>query len=257
MSFRLGPDGKPVEIESSFVKSDDKPKHSTPEGGTKPPQGQFGGQGGRPKEGATQPPGVDLFNHMKSSGSGMRPGGVAVSPEPPTRPANIPGGSNPAGSSEQGTIPPKGQEPAPKPVVEEPKTSINFGGANIAVNAGGDASNASAESFVCGWLVVVDGPGKGKSVVIGPGQSAISRSPTERITLNFGDTSITSKQQLLVIYDDENREFIVAPGNGSSLNRVNGQIVAGQTVLETGSLLKVGATTLRFVAFCDQNFNWE
>lgn len=257
MSFRRGPDGKPVEIESSFVKSDDRPTQSTPDEGTKPPQGMFGGsQANKPKEGATQPPNVDLFNHMKSSGSSMRPGGVAVSPEPPTRPANMPGASD-AASTPENTPPPSNHQATPKPVVEEPKTSINFGGAGASSSAGASASNASAESFVCGWLVVVDGPGKGKSVVIGPGQSAISRSPTERITLNFGDTSITSKQQLLVIYDDENREFIVAPGNGSSLNRVNGQIVAGQTVLQSGDQLKVGATTLRFVAFCDQNFNWE
>ncbi|GAA6185325.1 MULTISPECIES: FHA domain-containing protein [Alteromonadaceae] len=257
MSFRRGPDGKPIEIESSFVKNDNKPTQSGPDGGTKPPQGQFGGQASKPKEGATQPPNVDLFNHMKSSGPAMRPGGVAVPPEPPTRPPNMPGEDNAAGNSPENAIPPGGQQAASRPVVEEPKTSINFGGASAGASVGGNASQASAESFVCGWLVVVDGPGKGKSVVVGPGQSAISRSPTERITLNFGDTSITSKQQLLVIYDDENREFIVAPGNGSSLNRVNGQIVAGQTVLQTGSLLKVGATTLRFVAFCDQNFNWE
>ena len=43
MSFRRGPDGKPVEIESSFVKSDDRPTQSTPDEGTKQPQGMLVG----------------------------------------------------------------------------------------------------------------------------------------------------------------------------------------------------------------------
>ena len=237
MSFRLGPDGKPVEIESSFAQK--KTAASAADGGTMPPKGHVGVTSSNPAEGRTQPPAVDLFNHMSGAplAGGMRPSKMAVTPEPPTRPMSM-----------QGETP---AQPAATPqasaamVPEEPKTSVNFGSAG-----------AGSETFVCGWFVVVDGPGKGKSLIVGAGQSAISRSLSERIPLNFGDISITSKQQLLVIYDDENREFIIAPGNGSSLNRLNGQVVAGQMQLNSGDVLKVGATTLRFVAFCDQSFSW-
>ena len=241
MSFRLGPDGKPVEVESSFAPANKKPS----EGGTMPPGGRFNAPPTGPAPGAerTQPPAVDLFNHIGQGGNAnaMRPGGMPITPEPPTRPVNAAQPQFAASAPVQ-----QAAASAQPPVAAEPKTSINFG-------AAGD----TAENFVCGWLVVVDGPGKGKSLNVCAGQSAISRSATERIVLNFGDTSITSKQQLLVIFDDENREFIVAPGNGSSLNRLNGQIVAGQMLLKTGDILKVGATTLRFVAFCDASFSWQ
>jgi len=243
MSFRLGPDGKPVEIESSFAQN----KTTAPaiDGATMPPKGNAGAAptASNPAEGRTQPPAVDLFNHMSGAprAGGMRPGEMAVTPEPPTRPMNMPGQSAPQAPAQPAATPQASAPMAPA----EPKTSINFGSAG-----------AGAETFVCGWFVVVDGPGKGKSLIVGAGQSAISRSLSERIPLNFGDTSITSKQQLLVIYDDENRDFIIAPGNGSSLNRLNGQIVAGQMQLKSGDVLKVGATTLRFVAFCDQSFSW-
>lgn len=118
-------------------------------------------------------------------------------------------------------------------------------------------AGVATESFVCGWLVVIDGPGKGRSVVVGPGQSAISRSAEGGIRLDFGDMFITNKQQVFVFYDDIEHEFVVAPGNGSSLNRLNGQLLATPTSMNTGDILKVGATTLRFVAFCDRSFNWH
>ena len=247
MSFRLGPDGKPVEIESSFAPANKKAAEAAtmPPGGAAPTAQAPGAE-------RTQPPAVDLFNHIGQGGNpnAMRPGGMAITPEPPTRPVNAAqpqfGASAPVQQFAASAPVQQAAASAPPPVAAEPKTSINFG-------AAGD----TAENFVCGWLVVVDGPGKGKSLNVCAGQSAISRSATERIVLNFGDTSITSKQQLLVIFDDENREFIVAPGNGSSLNRLNGQIVAGQMLLKSGDILKVGATTLRFMAFCDTNFSWQ
>lgn len=227
MSFRLGPDGKPVEVDSSFDERKQRTKPPQNEPATQPPPG-------RSDAGKTQPPGVDLFGHIEGGQQGnMRPGRMPVSEEPPTRPMR----------RAKAEI---ADEPDSNFNAAEPKTQINFGSAGV-----------SGEGFVCGWLVIVDGPGKGKSLTIGAGQSAISRSSGERLTLDFGDQTITSKQQLLVIYDDENREFLISPGNGSSLNRLNGKVVGSQMVLNAGDLLKVGATTLRFVPFCDSTFTWE
>lgn len=246
MSFRLGPDGKPVEIASSFgepVKPLNEPSTQPPNNArvqsppiVNSPVTAPGGEG-------TLPPRVNLFNHVAGQPPKMRPADMAIAPEPPTQPLRGTPGSAPGYSAEP--ISPSPVPSMPPQAPQEPKTSLAF---NVA--------GAASESLTCGFLVVVDGPGRGKCLIIGPGQSAISRSPSERIVLNFGDTSITSKQQLLVIFDDENRDFIIAPGNGSSLNRLNGQIVAGQMILKSGDLLKVGSTTLRFVAFCDSSFSW-
>ena len=248
MSFRLGPDGKPIEVATSYG---DRERGNNDER-TVPPKGAGEGAATQPNRGgdaATKPPAVDLFNHIAGATTprpDIRPGHMAVTPEPPTRPVHAPG----ANQDQPGTMPPAGgwpQQTAKAPVPDEAKTTINF-----AKSAGGDS-----ETFVCGWFVIIDGPGKGKSLTVGAGQSAISRSPSERIPINFGDSSITSKQQLLVLFDDETRDFFVAPGNGSSLNRLNGQIIGSQMLLKTGDVLKVGATSLRFVAFCDSQFSWS
>lgn len=245
MSFRLGPDGKPIEVETSYGDRARQPQGDR----TQPPQGAADAAATKPNAG-TKPPAVDLFNHLEQGATaplpGMRPGQMAITPEPPTRPVQAGGPAMPSGKTPVGgaTIPPAGMA---KGASEEAKTTINFGA----------SKEADAANFVCGWLVIIDGPGKGKSLTVGAGQSAISRSPSERIAVNFGDTSITSKQQLLVLFDDEMREFFVAPGNGSSLNRLNGQIIGTQMPLKSGDVLKVGATTMRFVAFCDAEFSWS
>lgn len=212
MGFRLGPDGKPQEVESTFAKSEQYGKEEA----TQAPANQSG----------TLPPQVDLFGHMNKAEDNPQEGG-SVSVEPPTT----------ANSLKQNV-----QVKASR---EEPKTSIAMG-----------SDGAQAAEYVCGWFVVIDGPGKGNSINIGPGQSSVSRSLAERITINFGDTSITSKQQLLVIFDDEMGEFIIGPGNGSSLNRLNGKVIAGQASINSGDIIKMGATTVRFVAFCGPDFSW-
>ncbi|WP_418642375.1 FHA domain-containing protein [Vibrio chaetopteri] len=202
MGFKLGPDGKPVEVNTTYGSND---------------------------EGATQPPKsgkIDLFGHIDNS---------VQSHVPAEEKTRIVGHQT----------------------SEEPATQIHMGSYASIQQEDVAPQAATVEELVCGWFVVVDGPGKGRSITVGPGQSIISRSASERITLNFGDNTITSKQQLIVIYDDRYNEFFVAPGNGSSLNRINGQILATTSQLKSGDQLEIGATTVRFVAFCDDNFTWS
>lgn len=251
MSFRLGPDGKPIEVATSYGDRN----RATQDERTVPPKGAGDAAATQPNrtDAATKPPAVDLFNHIAGATTpraDIRPGHMAVTPEPPTRPVNAPAAGQGSATEPSGTMPPAAGWPAQAPkaaVADEAKTTINFG----------KSATSDNETYVCGWFVIIDGPGKGKSLTIGAGQSAISRSPSERIPVNFGDSSITSKQQLLVLFDDETRDFYVAPGNGSSLNRLNGQIIGSQMQVKSGDVVKVGATTLRFVAFCDSQFSWS
>ncbi|MEO0017489.1 MAG: hypothetical protein RLZZ522_772 [Verrucomicrobiota bacterium] len=60
-------------------------------------------------------------------------------------------------------------------------------------SAAGEASPAEdlPEGPVVGWLVVVEGPGRGKSVTLGYGMNAIGREPGNRVVLPFGDMQIS------------------------------------------------------------------
>ena len=109
---------------------------------------------------------------------------------------------------------------------------------------------------VVGWLVVVDGPGKGTDLRVGIGQNMVGRDPENRIGLVFGDRKISRRDHLRVNYDHEHRVFSVVPGTSANLAYLNGTAIEQRCVLAAGDTISIGRTTLRFVAFCGDDFNW-
>ncbi|NHQ73240.1 FHA domain-containing protein [Roseovarius gahaiensis] len=136
------------------------------------------------------------------------------------------------------------------------KTEIYHGGV-----AGKYSEKAEFDDMVdpiVGWFVVVQGPGIGQSVNLGSGMNTIGRDPDERVALPFGDTLISSKDHVRVIYDDESREFLIAPGSGSNVTKIGTKIVATPQPLENYSLIRLSKQThVRFVAFCNEDFDWS
>lgn len=110
---------------------------------------------------------------------------------------------------------------------------------------------------VVGWLVIVKGPGLGYSIPLGSGSNSIGRSDEERACINFGDKMISQKDHLRVIYDEEERQFIVAPGSGKNVSRLEGKIIASPQVLNNFEFIALSKNTyVRFAAFCNQDFDW-
>ena len=109
---------------------------------------------------------------------------------------------------------------------------------------------------VAGWLVVVDGPGSGTDLRIGVGQNMVGRDSENRISLAFGDQKISRRDHLRVNYDREHRVFSVVPGTSANLAYLNGTAIEQRCVLAAGDTIRIGRTTLRFVAFCGDDFNW-
>ena len=144
----------------------------------------------------------------------------------------------------------------------EPKTVI-AGGARVRRKevlgteegiAGGEAGMADP---VVGWLVVVDGPGRGFSVRLGNGQNSIGRGETSRLRLNFGDRKISRNDHAVLTYDPRGNRFYIQQGKGVNLVYLDESPVLSPTPLPPGSRITLGDTTLRFVAFCDDEFRWS
>lgn len=136
------------------------------------------------------------------------------------------------------------------------KTQIFLSG-----QSGATASSTSYEDLedpVVGWLVVVKGPGLGQSVSIGVGMNSVGRDSDSRIALDFGDKMISGNDHARIIYDDDSRGFFIAHGSGKSITKVNGKMVATTLALNSFDVIEITkATHLRFVAFCNENFDWS
>ncbi|WP_347312233.1 FHA domain-containing protein [Defluviimonas sp. SAOS-178_SWC] len=133
---------------------------------------------------------------------------------------------------------------------------FHAGGAENDVFAADRATPSARGQYPVGWLVVVDGPGRGASFTIGTGVSTIGRGADQTVCLDFGDTSVSRENHALVAYDDEQNKFFVGHGGKSNIVRRNGNPVLATEDLADADLIRIGKTTLRFVALCGPDFTW-
>lgn len=111
---------------------------------------------------------------------------------------------------------------------------------------------------VVGWLVIIDGPGRGVSLSLHHGMSSIGRSEDNVISLNFGDEAISNKDHFRIVYDRKHRNFHILPSDGSNLVYMEDEqpLLAAQ-FLNNQQTLTVGKTQLKFVAFCSKEWDWD
>ncbi|TNF59742.1 MAG: FHA domain-containing protein [Rhodobacteraceae bacterium] len=110
--------------------------------------------------------------------------------------------------------------------------------------------------FPVGWLVVIQGPGRGASFPLYSGVSQIGRGEDQTVRLDFGDTSISRSNHAAIAYDPEQRGFFLGHGGKANMVRLNNRPVLSTEDLHHGAQIRIGETTLRFVAFCDDGFAW-
>ena len=88
--------------------------------------------------------------------------------------------------------------------------------------------------------------------------NVVGRAEGCRVALPFGDQTISGDDHLRIIYDDSSRTFLLAPGTGKNITRVNGQVVTATMALPNRSVIELSKkTVVRFMAFCDDGFDWS
>ena len=115
----------------------------------------------------------------------------------------------------------------------------------------------SSDAPVVGWLVIVDGLGRGRAREIVPGRNAVGRGADNDISLDFGDSQISRDKHAVISYDPRGRRFYLQHGEGANLTYLNDQPVLSPCELEAFSQITLGDTVLRFVPFCGDDFDWQ
>ena len=144
-------------------------------------------------------------------------------------------------------------------VAARPSTSAD--GAEPGDALGQSASQTSqtddiSSDPVVGWLVIVEGPGKGHSLEIGAGANAIGRERNQKLRLDFGDHEIHRERHAILVFEPRFRKFFINCGDVRNLTYLNDEVVLGATELTGGETITVGQTRLRFVPFCGPEFGW-
>lgn len=118
------------------------------------------------------------------------------------------------------------------------------------------AEKDPAGRFPIGWIVVIDGPGRGASFTLEEGLSTIGRDPDQTVALDYGDASISRTQHVAIAYDSEENCAFIGHGGKQNIVRHNGKPLLTTEPLTDRDTIKVGKTTLQFVAFCGAQFSW-
>lgn len=121
-----------------------------------------------------------------------------------------------------------------------------------------DSAEASTPNmFPVGWAIIIEGPGRGASFTLYSGLTQIGRGEDQSISLNFGDHAISRENHASIAYDEEDNMFYLGHGGKANIVRLNGRPVLSTEDLTNGDLIRIGETTLRFVALCGSDFAWD
>lgn len=108
-----------------------------------------------------------------------------------------------------------------------------------------------------GWLVVVEGPGRGSVATLGVGVNSIGREKgANRVAVDHGDDMISRTHHGSIVYDQRNRSFWIRHGDGTNLMYVDDEPVLSVQPLEPLAHIRMGRTVLRFVPLCGEAFSW-
>ena len=108
-----------------------------------------------------------------------------------------------------------------------------------------------------GWITVIAGPGRGHFAAVYHGMNSLGRDSTNRIAMPWGDDEISRREHCYITFDDEGGAFWIQHGGKSNLVRVNDAPVLAPTQISSGDTIRIGQSKIRFVALCDESFNWS
>ena len=178
---------------------------------------------------------------------GERGGGPRIPTDPATQVIG--------GRARSSLIPPGANTDTAEPKAGGLKTRV-WAGDKTPTVAGRDAAEDLMTDPVVGWLVVVDGPGKGYAAKLGHGQNHIGRA-SKHVALNFGDEQMSRDCHATVVYVPKDRAFFIRQGGGRSIAYVDGAPVLSPQRLKPMSRIGLGATTLVFAPLCGEDFAWD
>ena len=109
-----------------------------------------------------------------------------------------------------------------------------------------------------GFLVIIEGPGRGYTAPLTAGTNTIGRAENLHICLDFGDEEMSADQHASIVYDSEKRGFYLDNASKEAPTFIGEQAVgARRRKLKHRDRLKMGATTLLFLPVCNDGFDWD
>ena len=117
------------------------------------------------------------------------------------------------------------------------------------------SAGRASDDPVVGWLVVIKGPGKGRSLEIGVGANSIGRDSRQKLRVDFGDKHVSRDKHAILIYEPKTRKYFIQNGDTRNLTYIGAGLVLNPTELHGGEVIVIGETHLSFVPFDETRYS--
>ncbi len=112
------------------------------------------------------------------------------------------------------------------------------------------------ENPVCGWLVCVEGPRRGKDYKVMAGKNFVGRADDMDIQI-LGDNKISRRNHCVIVYDTKQNKTVILPGDSNGIVYLDKDAVYVPTDLKAYDVIEMGESKFLFIPFCGEHFRWE
>ncbi len=112
------------------------------------------------------------------------------------------------------------------------------------------------ERPVCGWIVCVEGPRKGKDYKIVAGKNFVGRADDMDIQI-LGDNQISRRNHCVIVYDEKKEKTLILPGDSNGMVYLGDDAVYEPTALTAYGVIEMGESKFVFIPFCGEYFTWK
>ena len=109
---------------------------------------------------------------------------------------------------------------------------------------------------VCGWIVCIEGPRRGKDYKIHEGKNFVGRADDMDIQI-LGDNRISHRNHAILVYDPKKHETVLLPGDATGIVYHNDAALYSPVVLSVYDVIELGNSKFLFIPFCGDHFRWE
>ena len=124
-------------------------------------------------------------------------------------------------------------------------------GETVAVNE----NRAHAFRAAVGWLVVIDGPYKGRDFALHTGDNTVGKKESNTVALDFDDY-VSRERCVIVTYDDRGNRFYISKGQTKNNIYINDRILLSDRELCDYDVIEIGKTKLVFRTLCNDQFKY-
>lgn len=136
------------------------------------------------------------------------------------------------------------------------RAKINEASTNDKYSEKQSAKSKFSNAPIVGWLVIIEGNNQGQDYRIIPGINTIGRDDENVIVINTDDKEISRDKHCVIEYEVKNKKFYLE--RGTTTTYLNDNRVGGDgTELNSGDIIEIGATKLKFIPFCSADFCWN